>query len=175
VHQKTFDYPDDLAYGHRIMLDTGVRLTVRREQVDGLNRGHLFIIYFFCLFLVGLFEAGFWRLVRLALVPPCWNCGTRFFRRIASTKSMWSSEGTLNENFVIPLKLLTAKSPWVMMFMPIKMSASPSSPFVTRMPTKSTLSGRLMFTRYTSDSALPCTPVTSVRPIGDNPHVSITA
>ena len=35
VHQRTVDYPDELANGFNIMLDNGELVTVRREQVEG--------------------------------------------------------------------------------------------------------------------------------------------
>ena len=34
VHQRTVDYPDELANGFHVMLDTGVLVTVRWEQVE---------------------------------------------------------------------------------------------------------------------------------------------
>ena len=35
VYQRTVDYPDELANGFHIMLDNGVLVTVRWEQVGG--------------------------------------------------------------------------------------------------------------------------------------------
>ena len=35
VYQRTVDYPDELANGFHVMLDTGVLVTVRWEQVEG--------------------------------------------------------------------------------------------------------------------------------------------
>ena len=37
VHQRTVDYPDDLSNGFHVMLDIGVLVTVRWEQVERLN------------------------------------------------------------------------------------------------------------------------------------------
>ena len=34
VYQRTVDYPDELFNGHHVMLDTGVLVTVRWEQVE---------------------------------------------------------------------------------------------------------------------------------------------
>lgn len=36
VHQRTADYPDELHNGFHIILDTGVLVTVRWEQVEAL-------------------------------------------------------------------------------------------------------------------------------------------
>lgn len=101
--------------------------------------------------------AGFGPFVRLRLLPPCWNCGTREFLWLSATKSICDSEGTLNENFVIPSKLVTAKSPPAMMSMPIKISAPGKLPLVTRTPLAPTELGRIMLTRYVSDSPCPST------------------
>ena len=40
VHQRTVDYPDDLANGFHIMLDSGVLVTVRWDQVEPLRSSH---------------------------------------------------------------------------------------------------------------------------------------
>jgi len=101
--------------------------------------------------------AGFGPFVRLRLLPPCWNCGTREFLWLSATKSICDSEGILNENFVIPSKLVTAKSPPAMMSMPIKISAPGKLPLVTRTPLAPTELGRIMLTRYVSDSPCPST------------------
>ena len=37
VHQRTVDYPDELANGHHVMLDSGELVTVRWKQVEGLQ------------------------------------------------------------------------------------------------------------------------------------------
>lgn len=34
VHQRTVDYPNEMANGHHIMLDTGELVTVRQDQVE---------------------------------------------------------------------------------------------------------------------------------------------
>ncbi|MDA0770747.1 MAG: hypothetical protein O2909_13100 [Chloroflexi bacterium] len=34
VYQKTVDYPDEFYNGYHVMLDTGVLVTVRWDQVD---------------------------------------------------------------------------------------------------------------------------------------------
>ena len=119
--------------------------------------------------------AGFGPFARLLLLPPCWNCGTSEFLWLSATKSICAAEGTLNEKFVIPLRLVTAKSPRVMMSMPIKISAPGKLPLVTRTPVTATELGRKMLTRYVSDSPCPCTVLTNVRPVGISPHASITA
>ena len=119
--------------------------------------------------------ACFGLLARLLPPPPCWNCGTSDCLWLSSTKSICTWEGNLNENFVIPSRLVTAKSPRFMMFIPIKISAPTNSPLVTRTPMTPTLLGRNMLTRYVSDCAVPCTPLTNVRPVGTSPHASITA
>ena len=38
VHQRTVDYPDELANGFHIMLDTEELVTVRWEQVDTVTK-----------------------------------------------------------------------------------------------------------------------------------------
>ena len=37
VHQRTVDYPDELANGFHIMLDAEERVTVRWDQVEALK------------------------------------------------------------------------------------------------------------------------------------------
>ena len=37
VHQRTADYPDQLANGYHVMLDTGELVTVRWDQVTGAS------------------------------------------------------------------------------------------------------------------------------------------
>ena len=39
VYQRTADFPDDLANGHHIMLDTEELVTVRYEQVESIVAG----------------------------------------------------------------------------------------------------------------------------------------
>ena len=34
MHQRTVDYPNEMANGHHIMLDTGELVTVRQDQVE---------------------------------------------------------------------------------------------------------------------------------------------
>ena len=36
VYQRTVDYPDELANGHHIMLETGELVTVRHDQVKAI-------------------------------------------------------------------------------------------------------------------------------------------
>ena len=37
VYQRTVDYPDEFANGHHVLLESGVLVTVRYDQVEGLN------------------------------------------------------------------------------------------------------------------------------------------
>ena len=37
VHQRTVDYPDELANGYHVMLDTQELVMVRWEQVEGIK------------------------------------------------------------------------------------------------------------------------------------------
>ena len=39
VYQRTVDYPDELANGHHIMLDTEELVTVRFDQVEAIVAG----------------------------------------------------------------------------------------------------------------------------------------
>ena len=64
------------------------------------------------------------------------------------TKSINSVEGTLNEKTVLPLWLVTAKSPIFIMSMPIRTSAPvPISPSVTFIREKATLFGSIILIR----------------------------